>query len=110
MGFVDAAGFGRTDGGEIIFGVEDGVANDEVDFAVEAGGAGFGDDFDAAAAGAVGFGGVGIVVDAGFLDGRGGGAGAFQLDAVGEGGVGAGGAGGGVCESSEGGVNVRGEG
>src|SRR5260370_42064040 len=82
MAFVDAAGFGRTDGGEIIFGVEDGVANDEVDFAVEAGGAGFGDDFDAAAAGAVVFGGVGVVVGADFLDGGGGDAGAFHVDAV----------------------------
>ena len=91
---------GRT-GAEVILRVEDGVAIDEVDFAVEVGGSGFGDDFDAAAAGAGEFGGVGIVVDADLLNGGGGDACTLHLDAVDDEGDTAGGAGGGVEEGGE---------
>src|SRR6266550_8540303 len=103
MALVDAACFGWANRREVIFCVKDGVANDEVHFAVEVGGAGFGDDFNAAAAGAGKFGGVGVVVDADFLNGGGGDAYTLHLDAVDDECDGAGGAGRGVEEWSEGG-------
>ena len=92
MAFVDAAGFGGPDRGEVIFGVEDGVAEDEVGFAMEDRRSGFGDDLDASAAGTVELGGVGVVVDADLLNGRGGDAGGLHLDAVDDDGGAAGGA------------------
>src|ERR1700736_5114587 len=102
MALVDAASLGRANGGKVILRVEDGVAEDEVHFAVEVGRAGFGDNFDAAAAGAGELCGVGIVIDADFLNGRGGDAYALHLDPVDDEGDAAGRASGGVEEWGEG--------
>ena len=103
VAFVDAASFGRANRREVIFRVEDSVAKDEVDFAVEVWRTGLGDDFDAAAAGTGKFRGVGIVIDADFLNGGGGDACALHLDAVDDEGDAAGGAGSGVEEWGQGG-------
>ena len=87
-------------GGEGVAGVEVVVAEEDVKGAVESVGGGFGDDFDATAAPAGIFGGVGVVVDADLLDGGGGHAYVAHLHAVDdEGGAGAAG----VEEAGEGG-------
>src|SRR5260370_250302 len=102
MTFVDAARLRRPDTREVVFGVEGCVANDEVRFAVEVGGAGFGDDLNASAPGAVKLRGVRIVIDADFLNGRGGDAYTLHLDAIDDEGSPAGRTGGSVEERGEG--------
>ena len=92
--FLVEAALGRLDGRERVAGVEDGVAEEEVEGAVEFLGAFFGGDFNASTSGAGEEGGVGILVDLDVLDGGGGNAGAVDFhavdderDAVGAGGV-----------------------
>src|SRR5258708_1165426 len=102
MALVDSARLGRPDTRKVVFRVEGRVANDEIRLAMEIRGAGFGDDFDASAAGAGKFSGVGVVVYADFLDGGGGDGCTFYFDAVEGDGDGGGRAGGGVEEWGEG--------
>ena len=92
--FLVEAALGGLDGGEGVRGVEDGVAEEEVEGAVEFLGAFFGGDFNACTAGAGEESGVGILVDLDVFEGGGGNAGAVDFhavddegDAVGAGGI-----------------------
>ncbi len=82
VALVDAAlleGLGRR---ESVLRVEGRVAEEEVELAVVVVGGGFGDDLHLAAAGVVVLRGVGILVDADLLNGRGGDGGAVGFDAI----------------------------
>src|SRR6266481_8522592 len=74
--------FGRLGGGKGVAGIENGIAGEEIHGAVIRGGAAFGGDFNAGAAGARESRGIGILIDFYFLDCGSGNAGAVGLDAV----------------------------
>src|SRR5882757_4938170 len=70
VSLIDASSFRRPDGRKVVLGIKDRVAKDEICFAVEVRRTRLGDDLNPSSSGASELRGIGIVVDANFLNCR----------------------------------------